>query len=168
VIKDQNAEDYSEIINNIGESLLPEQYQGTSSVTFLPDIDYDKIKLKEKKALLMDQHQHILQTPWDIKLTFEEEIIKKALNISNEEEQILLLQDQIATFIREVEFSIKVLENTKEIYDEDLIEKMAKELMIPKVNHYRIRLIKEFIERRISPAIAKKIKNKVEEFLGFL
>ncbi|MHA1337298.1 MAG: hypothetical protein ACTSPW_16420 [Promethearchaeota archaeon] len=56
----------------------------------------------------------------------------------------------------------------KEIYEDDLISELSKRLMMPKINHYRLMLIKEFIKRRIDPKLAAKIKNKVEEFLGLI
>ena len=62
----------------------------------------------------------------------------------------------------------KVLENVKEIYEDTLIDQISRDLMIPKINHYRVSLIKEFIRRRIDPKLPSKIKNKVEEFLGML
>ncbi|MFX1235884.1 MAG: hypothetical protein ACFFBY_15250 [Promethearchaeota archaeon] len=52
--------------------------------------------------------------------------------------------------------------------DQGIIKKMARELMIPKPNRYRINLIKEFIKQRYSAKLAFKIKNKVEDFLSLL
>ena len=116
----------------------------------------------------MDTHQHIFQTPWDEKLKFEESIIKKALEIIDEEEQLILMQQSIAKFIKEADYTKEILENLKEIYEDDLMDKITKDLMIPKLNHYRLSLIKNYIKQRYSPKLASKIKNKVEEFLDLL
>ena len=51
----------------------------------------------------MDTHQHILQTPWDEKLKFEEAMVKRALEIIDEEEQLILMQQNISRFIKEAE-----------------------------------------------------------------
>jgi len=163
VIKDEGTEDQSEIINMLGDSLLPEKYRGMNFITFIEDRDYNKIK-KDKNILIIDSQKNILQTPWKTKLKFEEEIIKNALKISNEDEQRISIQNEIAKFIKEAEIS-KIIAEKEVIYETELIEKLSRELMIPKVNYYRISLIKEFIERRISAKLAQRIKNKVHEFL---
>jgi len=168
IIRDKESEDFSYVINKIGDRLLPEAYHGTSNVSFLDETDYNKIKINDKNAFLMDTHQHILQTPWEEKLKFEEEMIKKALDILDEEEQVMLIQHSISKLVIEAEYVKRVLEKEKEIYEEDLINRIARELMIPKPNFYRISLIKDFIKQRYSPKLAAKIKSKVEEFLNLL
>jgi len=170
IIRDVNCEyEFSpELINKVSNNMLPEIYQDTSSLEFLEETNYNKIKLKEKKALLMDSQQNILQTPWVDKLKFEESIIKKALDIIDEDEQFIILQQDVAKFIRAAEHVVIILENVKEIYEDDLIERLAIELMIPKINHYRLTLIKDFIRQRNKPKLVGKIKNKVEEFLNLL
>ncbi|MFX0179077.1 MAG: hypothetical protein ACFE78_02750 [Candidatus Hodarchaeota archaeon] len=168
IIRDKESEDLSHVINKIGDILLPEAYQGTSNVSFIDETDYDKIKLNEKNAFLMDTHQHILQTPWEEKLKFEEKIFKKALDILDEEDQVILIQQSISNLVREAEYVKTVLEKVKEIYEEDLINRIAQELMLPKPSFYRISIIKDFIKQRYSPKLAAKIKSKVDEFLNLL
>jgi len=168
IIKDKFFEDISNILNRISENLLPEEYQGTVSVKFLDETDYNKIKLNEKHAFVMDSHRHILQTPWREKLKFEEEIIKKAIDILNDDEQMIVIQQNILKLIREAEYVKKVLEKKKEIFEKDLMEQMARELMIPKPNRYRMNLIKEFIKQRYSSKLSEKVKTKGEEFLELL
>ncbi|TFG03530.1 MAG: hypothetical protein EU539_12145 [Promethearchaeota archaeon] len=162
------SEDNTELMNLIGDSLLPEQYKGKGKVEYILQNDYDKIKIKEKEALIIDSHQHILQTPWDEKLKFEEEIVKRAVEIIDEEEQLRILQQGIEKLIKESEYTADYLENIREIYEDDLMDKLSKDLMIPKITHYRLMLIKNFIKQHYSPKLASKIKNKVEEFLDLL
>lgn len=168
IIKDKHSEDFSGIINKIGESLLPETYRGGFNIHFLEESNYNKIKLSEQNAFLMDSEHHILQIPWQEKLIFEEEIIKKVLEILDENEQITLIQQNILKLIREAEYVIRVLEKENDVFEEDLMENMSRELMISKPNRYRISLIKEFIKQRSSPKLANKIKSKVEDFLSLL
>jgi hypothetical protein len=168
IIRDKNSETNIELINNIANRLLPEHYRGTSNINLLEKTTYDKINLKENNALLIDSHQHILQTPWEEKLKFEEQLMTKALDIIDEDEQMIIFQQNIIEFIREADYVKNLLENVKQIYEDDLIEKMTKELMIPKPNHYRISLIKDFIKQRYSPKLVQKITSKVEEFLNLL
>ncbi|MFX1337881.1 MAG: hypothetical protein ACFFDK_04675 [Promethearchaeota archaeon] len=168
IMINNESENISKVLNRIGDSILPDQYKGASGVDFILESDYDKVKIKEKDALVLDSHKHILKTPWDEKLKFEEDLIKKAVEIIDEEEQLLLMQQGIAKLIKEAEYTKNLLENIREIYEDELIEKVSKELMVPKMSHYRLSLIKQFIKQRYSPKLASKIKNKVEEFLDLL
>ena len=171
ILLDKDSELYSldkDLLNNVGNSLLPESYRGGEKITFIEVIDYDKIKIKDKKGLIIDSHKHILQTPWEEKLKFEEVMIKKALEIIDEEEQLKLMQQSILKLMKEMEHVQSILENVREIYEDDLIERLSKDLMIPKINHYRLNLIKNMIRNRFSPKLASKIKNKVEDFLDLL
>ena len=79
-----------------------------------------------------------------------------------------MIQHSIAGLIKEAEYSKGVLENVKEIYEDDLMEKITGELMIPKITHYRLMLIKYFIKQRFSPKLAQRIRNRVEEFFDLL
>jgi ribosome-binding protein aMBF1 (putative translation factor) len=91
--------------------------------------------------------------------------VKRALEIMDEKEQLLILQKGIATFIKEAEYTLDIVESVKQIYEEELMKKLTKELMIPKVNRYRLNLIREFIKRRISSKAASKIMG---DYFGYL
>lgn len=171
IILDKDSILYSldlKLLNLIGESLLPEAYKEGEKITFIEEVDYGKVKIKDKNTLIMDSHQHILQTPWDVKLKFEENMIKKAIEISDEEDQLKLMQQTIAKLIEEAEHAKLILEKTREIFEDDLIDRISNDLMNPKINNYRLQLIKNFIGRRYSLKLAKKIKNRVEGFLDLL
>lgn len=169
IIKDEDFEPTEELLNLIGNRILPEKYRGHNSIRLLEKSDYSKIKLKEKNALLIDSlTQNILQTPWKEKLKFEEEIVKRALEIINEEEQLRLLQQRIAIFIKEAEQAKDILEEVNEIYEEDLIEQVSRETLLPRMNQNRLILIKKFIKHNFSQKLASRIKSKVEEFLSSL
>lgn len=153
-----------DLMNLIGDRLLPSNYRGKGKVHLLKETDYGKIKISKETLLLNSQH-HILQTPWQEKLKFEEKAVKKALEIFDEEEQLLILQKDIANFIKEAEYTIEILEGVKQIYEDELKKKLSKELMLSKMNRYRFNLIKEFITRRISSKITKKITG---DYFGYL
>lgn len=168
IIRDKDDETNIDLVNKVADNLLPEPYKGTSFINLLEKAPYDEISVKEKNALLIDSHQHILQTPWEEKLKFEEQLLKKALEIIEEEEQMIIFQQNIAEFIREAEYVKNVLENAKQVYEEDLIDKMSRELMIPQPNHYRLNLIKDFIRQRYSAELLQRLTSKVVEFLSLL
>jgi len=157
------------VLNKIGNRLLPEKYQETSALNLLPPEEYKKFKPKShKEAVILDENMNILQTPWEEKLKFEEEIISKSLEILDDDEQIIILRQEIAKLIKEAERAAQILTEVDEIYEDQLIEKITRDLMVPKITNYRLSLIKQFIRRRFNPKLASKIKNKVEEFLNLL
>lgn len=167
IVREDYSDDSSDILNKIGDNILPEEYRGTNELKFItPEEQKD---FENEDALLIGEKNEILQTPWNEKLTFEEEVIQKACDIIDEDEQLIILQKETQKLINEVKKAAEILEHVKkEIYEDDLIEELTKELNIPKISHYRLVLIKQFIRRRISEELAGKIKNKVEEFLNLL
>ena len=169
IVKDKGSEQSSIQLNEFLDKNIPEKYRDqTFKIKFLDETSYDKIKVKEKNALLIDSQQNILQTPWEEKLKFEESMLKKALEIIDDNEQLIILQQDIAKFVKEAELAKSILERVKEIYKEDLIDEMANQLKAPKINKYRLNLIKDFISQRYSEKLTKRIKNKVQEFLNLL
>lgn len=168
ILKDNTFEYNEDLLNRIGNNLLPEGYKGSKNIYLFEEKDINKIKVKDKDAFIMDSRQHIFQTPWTTKLRFEEEIVKRALEIIDEKEQLKLLQQDIAFFVREVSYAISILHDVDGIYEDELIEKISKALSIKKISSYHMNLIREFIKRNISKKIASKIKNRVEEFLSII
>jgi len=168
ILKDDTFEYNEDLLNKIGDNMLPEGYKGSKTIYLLEEKDINKFKVKDKDTFIMDTHQHIFQTPWTTKLRFEEEIVKRALKIIDEKEQLKLLQQDIAFLVREVSYAISILHDVDGIYEDELIDKISKALSIKKISAYRMNLIREFIKRNISKKIASKIKNRVEEFLSII
>lgn len=153
-------------LNSIGDVILPESYGGSKTIHLLENTDIRQTKIKDKDVLIMDTEQHIFQTPWNTKLKFEERILKRALDIIDEQEQLNLLQQDIARLINEANFIISVLNKGSEYYEDDLINQLSRDFKMKKINNYRLNLIKEFIRRNVSKKLVLKIKNRVGEFLG--
>jgi hypothetical protein len=168
IIKNNNFEYEEDLLNSVGDMILPETYRGSKTIHIFEETDLSKIEVKEKNALVMDTNQHIFQTPWTGKLKFEEQIIKRALEIIDEEEQLKLLQQDISNLIREVNYAVSILDVVDDIYDDELITKISKALSIKKISSYRLNLIKEFIRQNISRKTVSKIKNRVGEFLSVI
>jgi len=168
ILKDEKFEFDEDTLNSVGDIILPENIGGSKTIHLLENSDIKQLKIKDKDALIMDTQQHIFQTPWDTKLKFEEGIVKRALDIIDEQEQLKLLQQDIARLINEANFVIALLENVKEIFVDDLIGQISKEFKIGKINNYRLNLIKEYIRRNISRKLVLKIKSRVGEFLSII
>ena len=133
--------------------MLAERYQGEKTIRLLLESDYNKVYRHlqlDKKALLMDPRQHFVQTPWDEKLRLEESMVKKALEIIDEEEQLFIIQNEIHKFITEAETVNNILKNEEGISEKKLKKQLIRDLKIPKISNNRLNLIKEFIKRRIS------------------
>ncbi len=168
IIKDDDFQYSEALLNSIGDNILPETYRGSKTINIIEDPDINKIKVKDKNALILDTAQHIFQTPWTVKLKFEEQIIERALEIIDEEEQLKLLQQDITQLIKEAHYTVSILESVDQIYEDDLVVKVSKALSIKKISNYRLNLIKEFISRNISKRVVTKIKNRVGEFLSVI
>ena len=169
IIKKADDIDISNKLNAFLDDILPENFKElTIPIKFIDDMNYDKIKLKEKNALLIDSQQYILQTPWDEKLKFEESLLTKALEIIDIKEQLVMIRQDIALFMNEAEHAKSLLEDVREIYKEDLILQLSVDLKSAKINKYRLNLIKDYISQRYSKKLSQKIKNKVQEFLNLL
>ncbi|MFX1364830.1 MAG: hypothetical protein ACFFCE_07275 [Promethearchaeota archaeon] len=168
ILNDDDFEYNEESLNSIWDNFLPEEYRGNKTFFLLEKKTLNKIKIKDSDAFIMDTHQNIFQTPWTSKLKFEEDIIKRAIEIMDGEQQIMLLRQDIINFVKEVKYTISVLKDISEIYEDELIEKISNDLQIKKINNYRLNLIKEFIKRNISKSLASKIKSRVGKFLSVL
>ncbi|MFX1326188.1 MAG: hypothetical protein ACFE8N_14655 [Promethearchaeota archaeon] len=168
IIKDKRFELSEELLNTIGDMILPESLRGNKTIFVLEELDINKVKIKDKDALVMNTQQHILQTPWDVKLKFEEGIVRRALEIIDEDEQIKLLQQDIIRLVNEANHAAFIIQDVNEIYEDDLVNQLTKGLNVKKINNYRFNLIKEFIRRNISKNLVSKIKSRVGEFLSII
>ena len=160
IIKDKQFEYSEEALNTIGDMILPEIFSGDQTIHLLDDSDINKLEIKEKDAFVIDTQQHIYQTPWKEKVKFEKQILGRALDIIDENEQLKLLQQEISNLFKEVEYTLTILDDVKEISASELIRQISKSLNIPSIKSYRVSLIKELIKRRNSPAEANKIKTR--------
>ena len=168
IIKGKEFEYDEEMLNSIGDMILPESLRESRTIHLLDNQVLNKLNIKDKEALIMDTQQHIFQTPWNGKMKFEEGVIKRALEIIDDQEQLKLLQQDIGRLITEANQAIYLLQDVKAIYEDELIERLSKDLKIKPISNHRLNLIKEFIGRNISKALASKIKSRVGEFLSII
>ena len=73
-----------------------------------------------------------------------------------------LIQQRIVIFIKETEQAKDILEEVNEIYEEDLIEQVSRETLLPRMNQNRLSLIKEFIKHNFPQKSVSRIKSRVE------
>ena len=119
-----------------------------------------KFDVKESEFLVLDTGGLITNSPWGEKKQFdyENEVIKKALEIIEPNSQALLIQQEIANFTKKVEFVLSLLNNIKLIYENELKDKLSKEFRT-KVTDTFLDLFLLFIRRRMpnNEALLKKI-----------
>lgn len=168
IIKNKNFEYSEELLNSVGDMILPESFTGSKTINLLDGRSLNKLNIKDKDALIMDTQQHIFQTPWNVKMKFEEGIVKRALGIIDEQEQLNLLQQDIGRLVNEANHAAFILQDIKNIYEDELMDQLSKGLKIKAISNYRLNLIKEFIRRNISKTLASKIKSRVGEFLSII
>jgi len=168
----KNESDFEDLtqLDALFNSYLPKKYLDlTYPIIFTNKEEYDKLKLKKKqKALLIDFHQQVFSTPWNEKLKFEENILKKALEMIDHDEQLFIINQEIHNFINEAEEVKNIIENVKSIYRKELIDTLSEHLNLPRINISRLGLILYFLDQRFSRKYSRKVKKKVEEFLNFL
>lgn len=120
------------------------------------------IILNKKDSLLISSKKEIFQVPWKEKLKYEEAIVKKARNIINENEQLVILQQEIMKLLRDAEFARGILNLYDEISRDDFSLELSKKMRISKLDKNYFNMIKLFIERRFSKELLNKIKKKVK------
>jgi len=146
------------LFNSYFDRVIPERFRGDKNIQLIKKSKYDGYKFNEK-GLIIDSHQNILQTPWIERLKFEESLINKVTEIIDGEEQLYVIQQNVSKFIDEVIHVVnEILPNVDAINEKDLIKTVTTDLKLTKKDKTRIKLIKTFIKRRISPELASKIQ----------
>jgi hypothetical protein len=156
-----------EQLNELFDRLIPIQYRNSNAIideefdSYVfpnPNYYYTMVKQEYTNAFLINNHKLVIQVPWHEHIDFEKSILSNALGKSDKSEQLKYLALYINQFISDVEFTKTLLENSKGINEKELIKKLKEKLIVSTINRNRIVLIKEFISRRISKDLGKKIK----------
>ena len=121
-----------------------------------------KIILYQKNSLLIDSQMKILQVPWKEKLKYEEAIVKKALDIFNEDEQLVILQQEIMRLVRDAELARGILDYYDEISRDEFSTELTKKMRISKMDKDYMNIVKLFIAKRYPEELIDKIKKKIK------
>ena len=123
--------------------------------------------IKDKNALIIDSYyRNTINIPWIKALRFEKDIIKGIIKKNTTSEQLNAIKKILSQFINLVELVKSRVEGTDQIYIDDLREELERENII--ISENLLYMIKEFISRQISQELAKRLKDKVEDFLSTL
>ncbi len=168
VIRSEECQINIDQLDETLDSLIPLQYRNGNA---LKDVEFDtyvytnedffyrKFKDCNADAFLINIRKHVIHKPWETECDFEKSIIDNALGRRDKDEQLKYLAQYILQFIKDVEFTKTLLENSKRISEKDLIKQLKAKLIVSTINKKRVLLIKEFIKQRFSNEISAKIKN---------
>ena len=168
IIRNEEVSLDIEQLNELFDRLIPVKYRNANVISDEefdsyvfpnPNYYYTMIKNKHTNAFLINNRKLVIQVPWHAHIDFEKTILSNALGKTDKNEQLKYLALYINQFISDVEFTKSLLENAKAISEKELIKKLKEKLIVSTINRNRIVLIKEFISRRISKDLSKKIKN---------
>ncbi|MFX1447801.1 MAG: hypothetical protein ACFFCG_06655, partial [Promethearchaeota archaeon] len=157
-----------EKLDELFDSLIPLQYRNNNAIK---DVEFDTyvfknisyfytvFKNKNKDAFVINNRKNIINTPWETTYEFEKSILENALGKKDKGEQLKYLSQYINQFIKDVEFTKMLLDNSESISEKDLIKQLKAKLIVSTINKKRVLLIKEFIKQRYSKEVSSKIRN---------
>ena len=157
-----------EQLDEMFDRLIPLQYRNNNAIkdvvfdTYVftnEDYFYTAFKNNNTNAFLINNRKHIIHKPWETACEFEKSILDNALGRNDKGEQLKYLAQYIVQFIKDVEFTKTLLENSKSISEKDLIKQLKEKLIVSTINKKRVSFIKEFIKQRFSNELSAKIKN---------
>ncbi len=168
IIRNEETSLNIEQLNELFDRLIPVEYRNSnviideefdSYVFPNPNYFYTMTKQEYSNAFLINNRKLVIQVPWHSQIDFEKSILSNALGKTDKNDQLKYLALYIKQFLSDVEFTISLLENAKGINEKELTKKLKEKLIVSTINRNRIVLIKEFISRRISKDLGKKIRN---------
>ena len=148
-------------------TIIPEKYRNSYAIDKIeydgetfprPGYYYNLAANKQKNDFLFNLLKHVIQAPWETGFEFEQNIINNALRKEENGAQFKTIKEFLDRFIKDIDLATSILENSNKISEKDLIKKMNEQLTFSSINKHRIKIIKEFINRRISPSLVAKIK----------
>ncbi len=151
---------FVERLNDLMLSFFPKEMNVQRLAKPIERRSFASMEVKTEEELVLDTSGLISNSPWGEKKSFEyeNEVLKKALEIIDAASQALLMQQEVSNFKKKVEFVLNVLNNVKLIYENELKDKLSKEFRT-KVTDSLLDLYILFVKRRMpeNEALLKKI-----------
>lgn len=155
-------------LDEMFDKLIPLQYRNDNAIkdqefdTYVftnENYFYTAFTNNNTHAFVINNRKHVIHKPWETTCDFEKSILDNALGRKDKGEQLKYLAQYITQFIKDVEFTKNLLENSKSISEKDLMKQLKSKLIVSTINKKRVSIIKEFIEQRYSKELAAKIKS---------
>ncbi|MHA1105070.1 MAG: hypothetical protein ACTSPN_05025 [Promethearchaeota archaeon] len=167
VIRSDESDISLEDLNEYFDNMIPEPYKNSIKIDIInyddeifpnPGYFYSLVRNQKTKAFLFNPRKHIVQMPWRTNIYYETHVINYALERTDPKEQTKIISDSIVRFISDSEFAKTILDNVKKISEKDFMKTLDEKLALTTINKYRMALTKEFLRRRVSVDLIKKIK----------
>ncbi len=141
-------------MNLLFNDFLPKDYQHPGIAMSIEEKDYQKAKIED--CLVISPHGMVAQTPWnDIANTFERDLIRKALDILDDESQAIIIQQELEFILRKAKFIAGILKGKSQIFENDLKELVQKEFTETTISDYDLILLKHIAQRCFKSDITK-------------
>jgi hypothetical protein len=141
-------------INTLFNEFLPSTHKFPLMASMLDESDYKKAAIDD--SLVLSPQGLIANTPWsDIALTYEVELLKKALDILDDDSQAVIVEQELDLVYQKADFVKEVISNKDSIYEDDLKELIRKEFSEKNVEDYDIMFLKQILKSHYKISIAK-------------
>ncbi len=137
-------------LNALFARIFPPELSVKNLARVIDQKEFMKFNVGETDDLVLDTTGLVTHSPWGDwkRFDFENEVIKKALEIIDAKSQARLIQQEIGKLQAWVEFLQANLEKREVVYEDDFKKQLGKEFGI-KATNYHIDLCKLFIAQRM-------------------
>ena len=91
----------------------------------------------------------------DIAFDFEQSLIRKALDILDDDSQAVIIQQELEFLFKKANYITGVIKEKPQIYEDDLKALVHKEFADAEISDYDLILLKRIVQRRFKGDIAK-------------
>ncbi|MHA1611423.1 MAG: hypothetical protein ACTSYU_05160 [Promethearchaeota archaeon] len=133
-------------ISNLFNEVIPEGFnQNLMQISTIWDIDYRKAKIEG--ALVISPEGLIANAPWsETPLTFEKEILNRALEILDDSSQTLVVQQELKETFKHAQYIAELILE-KEIFEADLVADFKEQFNKTPSEAY-LKLLKQMVKYR--------------------
>jgi hypothetical protein len=137
-------------LNDLMVSFFPSELRVDRMAEPIDRKEFMKLDVEEGEYLILDTNGLITASPWgeNKKFDYENEVVKKALEIIDADSQAMLIQQEINNLRKKAEYIITVLQKAKLLYENELKDKLSKEFK-QKVSDYYLDLYTLYVKRRM-------------------
>lgn len=141
-------------VNNLLNEYLPDGFKVPIIVKYIEENELKKTKVEDH--LIISPNGIVAQTPWqDTTYNFENSLMRKALDILDDESQAIIVQQEIETLFDRVKFVKDTIKDKPQIYEDDLKEILKKQFNLGSVTDYDIILIKRILKSQFKTDVSK-------------
>ena len=154
ILRRSDEKSRSTEINTLLNEFLPEKQRIPMIVSTIEEKDYKSAKIDD--ALVLSPDGLVANTPWsDIPLNYESDLMRKALDILDDEGQAIIIEQEIEYLFKKVEYVNEEIKKIVSIYEDDLKDLIKREFHEQNVSDYDIMLYKQVVKFRYKGPIEK-------------